>query len=336
MAGKESHRVSISNPVDETWAFTGEAATLEPEADLGEPPFTSGTFSLELIKHQIRRLGKQQAEVLADRDPEPLHQMRVSLRRLRTALLQFGPALDLPKDVSDRRIAAVARRTGLCRDLDVLRLRLRDHLLPKLPADEQRCLEGAMKRLGRDRAQAFGCLVEELHRSRYLRLLDRLNKWQKRPRFTSLGQQSLLPWLVDWQAPFTAGLFLHPGWGVEDPTAEALHGLRKRIKAARYSLENLERWCSPPLLAWIDDLRQAQDHLGDLHDLQIVNGTLAVGKGLRKRSALPVLQAELENQTLHHWLCWRELSQRLIRHSNRKMIQSQLVSLGQSIDPIGG
>jgi CHAD domain-containing protein len=61
--------------------------------------------------------------------------------------------------VSERRIAAVARRTSLCRDLDVLQLRMRDQLLPRLPNDEQRSLEGAMKRLTRDRTQAFGSLV---------------------------------------------------------------------------------------------------------------------------------------------------------------------------------
>ena len=44
----------------------------------GEPVITSGAYALELIQRQTRRLGKLQAEVLADRDPEPLHQLRVS------------------------------------------------------------------------------------------------------------------------------------------------------------------------------------------------------------------------------------------------------------------
>ena len=312
------------------------ATLLDHGAGLGDQAPTSGALAQELIHRQIRRLGKLQGEVLADRDPEPLHQMRVSLRRLRTVLVQFGPALELPESVSEGRIAAVARRTSLCRDLDVLRLRMRDELLPRLPNEEQRSLEGAMKRLARDRAQALGSLVEALHSSRYLKLLERLHKWQKRPRFTALGQRPLQPWLVDWQAPFTAGLFLHPGWTVADPTAEALHGLRKRIKAARYSLENLERWCDSTLLAWIEDLRQAQDHLGELHDLQILNRSLADGASHRKRKDLPVLHAELEGQQHQHWLRWQELSQRLLADSNRHFIQRQLLALGCSTDPIAG
>jgi CHAD domain-containing protein len=300
---------------------------------IDELPLSSGAFALELIQTQIRRLGKLQAEVLADRDPEPLHQLRVSLRRLRTALAQFAPALELPESVSERRIATVARRTSLCRDLDVLHLRLREQLLPRLPEKEQRSLEGAIKRLGQDRSQAFATLVEALHSPRYLKLLERLNKWQKKPRFTPLGQQPLLPWLYDWQSPFSAGLFLHPGWRVEDPAAEALHALRKQIKRARYSLEHLERWCGPPLQAWIEDLRQAQDHLGELHDLQILHSSFLDSEHLRKTPKLPALQAELEAQQQLHWLRWREQARRLYGDANRHTIQRELMELGRGSQP---
>ncbi|MEB3335388.1 MAG: CHAD domain-containing protein [Cyanobacteriota bacterium] len=298
------------------------------EQSIGERAITGGDFALALIQRQIRRLGKLQVEVVADRDPEPLHQLRVSLRRLRTGLTQFAPALVLPENVHERRIASVARRTGLCRDLDVLGQRLRDQVLPRLPEEEQHSLAKAMKRLSQDRAQAFDTLLEALHSSRYLKLLERLHHWQKKPRFTPLGLLPLIPWLVDWQAPFTAGLFLHPGWLEEDPGAETLHDLRKRIKQARYSLESLEPWCAPPLQAWIQDLRQAQDHLGELHDLQVLHHSLEGGAHLRKASQLPVFRAELESQQQRHWLRWRELAQRLHEDSQRKTIQRQLLEIG--------
>lgn len=318
---------------NEPVAMAGAAAALGSDPGLVEPLLSSGGFAQELIQCQIRRLGKLKPEVLADRDPEPLHQLRVSLRRLRTVLVQFGAALELPDRVSEQRIAALARRTSRCRDLDVLRLRLQHQLLPRLPEQEQRRLAGAMQRLDCDRAKAFASLVEALKSARFLNLLERLNKWQKRPRLTPLGQLPLLPWLVDWQAPFTAGLFLHPGWMVEDPASETLHGLRKRIKAARYSLETLERWCEPPLQAWIEDLRQGQDHLGDLHDLQILQSNL-VGKVKRsQREGLPVLQAEMEAQQLLHWRRWRDLAQRLHSDSHRSMLRLQLLALGSRSSP---
>lgn len=308
-------------------------AAAEPSLVVAE--LSSGDYARELIQRQIRRLGKLQGEVLADNDPEPLHQLRVSLRRLRTALAQFGPALVLPDSVTDRRIAAVAQRTSLCRDLDVLQLRLRQQLLPRLPAEEQHALEGPMRRLARDRNQAFDTLKEALLSSRYLKLLARLHKWQKRPRLTPLGERPLARWLYEWQAPFTAALFLHPGWMVEDPAAEALHDLRKRIKAARYALEHLEDWCEPPLQAWIQELRQAQDHLGELHDLQILGGSLGDNAKRLKASSLPVLRSELQAQQREHWLHWRELAQRLQQDDNRQDIQRRLLELGRRAGATG-
>jgi CHAD domain-containing protein len=304
--------------------LAGGAFAASPE-DSG---LSSGDYACELIQRQIRRLGKLQGEVLADRDPEPLHQLRVSLRRLRTALAQFGPALILPDGVTDRRIATVARRTGLCRDLDVLQLRLTQQLLPRLPGDEQGALEGPMKRLDRDRHQAFATLKEALLSSRYLKLLARLHKWQQRPRFTPLGDRSLAAWLYDWQAPFTAALFLHPGWTVDDPTAEALHDLRKAIKAARYALEHLEDWCEPALQSWIQQLRQAQEQLGELHDLQILGSCLGDNAKLLKPSRLPVLCSELETQQRDHWLRWRDLAETLHQDDQRRNIQRRLLALG--------
>ncbi|MEB3257519.1 MAG: CHAD domain-containing protein [Cyanobacteriota bacterium] len=300
-----------------------------PRGTGGDAALSSGEFALELIRRQTRRLGNLQADVLADRDPEPLHQLRVSLRRLRTAMGQFAPALEFPDGVSVRRIAAVARRTGLCRDLDVLHGRLRDELLPRVPDGEQASLEGAMKRLRQDRAQAFTTLHEALHSSRYLKVLARLHKWQHHPRFTALGRLPLMPWLPDWQAPFTAGLFLDPGWLEADSSAETLHALRKRIKQARYSLEHFDRWCEPSLKAWIQDLRAAQDHLGDLHDLQILHRNFIRGDSLKKSLKLPVLQAELEAQQQLCWIRWRELAERLSEESYRRGVQGLLQQLGQ-------
>jgi len=304
-------------------------AIVEGELDPGETNLTNGGFALELIQRQTRRLGKLQPEVLADRDPEPLHQLRVSLRRLRTALAQFGPALELPDSVDSGRIAAVARRTGLCRDLDVLRLRLVEQLLPCLPERERCSMEPVMKRLERDRSQAFDSLKEGLCHSRYLKLLARLHKWQQKPRFTPTGQRPLQPWLYEWQAPFTADLFLHPGWDSQDPTDEALHALRKRIKGARYALEHFENWCNPTLKAWIAELRQAQDHLGELHDLQVLGHTLNERYGLLKANRLPILRSEIERQQQDHWQHWQEQSMRMRSDTNRHAIQLALLKLGQ-------
>ena len=94
---------------------------------------SSGAYARHRLEQLCERLRRLRPEVLDDRDPEPLHQYRVSLRRLRSLLIQFAPALLLPAKVTPSRIALLARATGATRDLDVLGLRLQHDLLPALP-----------------------------------------------------------------------------------------------------------------------------------------------------------------------------------------------------------
>lgn len=296
-----------------------------------EPGISSGAWAHERIERQLRRLRPLQQEVLADRDPEPLHQLRVSLRRLRTALLQFGPALVLPAGVSPRRIAALARCSSRCRDLDVLGERLEQELMPQLPEAERKAVARAGRRLARERARAFATMAHSLQHRHSQRLLEKLERWRQQPRFTALGEEPLEPWLADWQAPFTAGLFLDPGWRVSDPLAEELHGLRKRIKAARYALESLEPWWSPAVIAWGQQLRQAQQHLGALHDRQILQRTLEQSQCLRQGPALEGLRRELARQSMLAWEPWRELAEAMLQTTARQRLQQQLLALPDEV-----
>ena len=287
---------------------------------------SNGSHAAQLIQKQTRRLGRLQPEVLADVDPEPLHQLRVSLRRLRTALVQFQPALSLPDGISERRIARVARRTGLCRDLDVLRQRLESGLLPSLTEAETRALRPAMKQLNRDRRRAFEGLAESLRGHRYLKLLERLHRWQDHPRFTSLGERPLQPWLGEWRAQAAAGLFLEPGWFSTDPADPALHGLRKRIKGVRYGLENLEPYLEPAFSPWLSDLKRAQDILGDLHDLEVL--AAALEDVLGSSPLFSQLSHWIEGQQREGWQHWLELGDRLSQDSSRSSLQGLLAGAG--------
>jgi CHAD domain-containing protein len=188
-----------------------------------------------------------------------------------------------------------------------------------------------IKRIGRERAQAFEAMVESLHSSRYLKLLASLSKWQKKPRFTAVGALALTEWLYEWQEPFTSGLFLHSGWMSQDPEADELHALRKQIKGARYSLEAFENWCSPALQQWINQLRQAQQHLGELHDLQILGQIIAKQESLKKKQSFPMLKAEVGATQRYHWQQWRDLADQLVQASSRMAVRRELVDLGVSV-----
>jgi CHAD domain-containing protein len=161
--------------------------------------------------------------------------------------------------VSERRIAKVARRTGLCRDLDVLRERLETGFLPTVPDQERKALKRVIKSMARNRQVAFDGMAEALRDGPYLKLLARLHEWQNCPRFSSLGIQELRPWLLEW-ARDCGAVFLQPGWFATDPNEPDLHVLRKAIKGVRYRLEHLEPFVGAGLRDWVTDLRTAQDH----------------------------------------------------------------------------
>ncbi len=301
--------------------------------DVQDPSIAMGLYAAGLIQRQTRRLGKLQPEVLADEDPEPLHQLRVSLRRLRTALTQFAPAVLITEAVSDRRIAKVARRTGLCRDLDVLKERLEHQLLPPLPEEERKAMKPVLKQLSRDRRQSFEGLEEALRGGPYLKLLARLHKWQLNPRFSPLGELPLRPWMFECQAHVSAGLFLHRGWFVMDPHDPELHDLRKRIKEVRYALENLEPFGGETLRDWISLLKHAQDCLGELHDLQVLVEILGDKLEHDLSVAVPVLNEAITRQQENCWRLWQDHAVRMrtddLRHELYASLLGELRPLRQ-------
>jgi CHAD domain-containing protein len=292
------------------------AADLPVLASGGDPRI--GDLALGLIQQQVRRLGQLHHAVLADDDPEALHKLRISLRRLRSGLEVFAPALLLPEGVHASRLARVARRTGLTRDLDVFREWLEDPWWPQLPEGEQVALAKAMARLKRDRRQAFEGMVEALNGGRYLKLLALLNQWQASPNYSLLGQQRLKPWLSDWVCHLGQGLFLHNGWFVADPAAEDLHELRKRIKGLRYNLEPFIPFLPTKILDWIEELKQAQTVLGELHDLTVLEASLLSQPLRRKASPLPTLQGAISQRQQQHWQQWQAQAGRLSSDANRQ------------------
>ena len=106
----------------------------------GSPPLSNGRFARDLVQRQVAKLVQLQTPVSEGKGTEPLHQMRVTMRRLRTTVVQFESAVQLPPAINDQRLAKWVRRLGLARDLDVLRERLEDGFLPQLPEAEVRAL----------------------------------------------------------------------------------------------------------------------------------------------------------------------------------------------------
>jgi CHAD domain-containing protein len=215
-------------------------------------------YAYYIIQQSFQRFVDQEEAVFKDQDPEALHQMRVGMRRFKTAMQVFGKAIALPKGVNNSSIGKIARSLGETRDLDVLKHDLITHYQPLLQKSEQAKFEQVLHHLHQKRGQSFLKLKKTLKGDRYQTLKQSMQDWLAQPIYTKVGDLPILEILPDLLLPLICQLFIHSGWlvGTTIQTGKAslipiensdelhqqlrkfshfLHDLRKQIKGVRYS-----------------------------------------------------------------------------------------------------
>lgn len=302
---------------------------------------TLGNWASLAIKKHFQKFIKHEADVLKDRSPEDLHQMRVGMRRLRSAITGFAPALDLPKSAQEKKIGKIARRLGQLRDLDVLREALENHYKPALPSKEQKSLETALEHLDKQRRQTLAQVKETLEHDRYQSLKQSLKKWLKQPSYQEIAQIPIQEVLPDLLLPEVSKLLLHPGWlvgtevkegeihilkelkpkMVEQKLAEkgpALHSLRKEAKRIRYQMEVFSDFYGESYAAYLQDVKAIQEILGQMQDNFVLAEFLTDVLQSEIKSLLPTLADQLAQTSYQAWLQWQPLQQRYLNLEVRK------------------
>ena len=234
---------------------------------------------------------------VADIDTEFLHDLRVSVRRTRSALKLFGDALGL----SAQELAFFAGEfkwvgdlTTPTRDLDVHLLDFED-TARGLAAAKPDDLEAFRTFLEQRRRREFRALARGLRSPRYTGLNQ---EW--RAKLTKIQQDTVPAGGTRARAGYrqqaaggTAGLLAtvrtrtafakvakRGATITPDSPAEALHDLRKRCKELRYALEFFAPLYDPAAFAKVvGDLKRLQDCLGEFQDTEVQIGeirTLAV------------------------------------------------------------
>lgn len=195
---------------DETKSEAVEGSFSESET------LTLGEFALASIQKHFHKSIKHKADILTDRDPEPLHQMRVGMRRLRTALIVFAPFVSLSDDL-ERDITKISKRLGSVRDLDVLGLWLQDFIAASaLDKAELKQAEKALERLHRRRQKLFKPMCAALEGNRYRQFTEEFQTWLQYPNFEVGAEWPIQLVLPDLLMPLINQLLLHPGWLVAD------------------------------------------------------------------------------------------------------------------------
>ena len=215
-----------------------------------------------------------------DLDPEFLHDLRVAVRRTRSALGQIKDVLP-PATAArfSREFGWLQELTGPARDLDVFVLEL-PALAALLPARSRRSLGPLARLLERKRRAAYADLARELEGPRFTRILADWRAFLLRPTpRRPVGAPNALRPCADVARERIARLHrraVREGAAISDASPAAdLHELRKTCKKLRYLVEFflslLERDAAEAAIA---SLKGLQDTLGGFQDLQVQAGAL--------------------------------------------------------------
>lgn len=271
---------------------------------------TVAEVAYDLIHQQYDRMIQQERGVLADQDPEYLHQMRVGSRRLCTALQVFSQTVKLPKAAKEKHVRALTKALGKLRDLDVQIAATREKYYPHLNSSEQRHLNKLLTTLEKQRHQAFAEVESALTHPRHQKLKDTYADWLSNPRYTSIAHLPLPLLLPELLSPLLAALLLHPAWLIPiDDTSKSssrvLHDLRKTCKAVRYQAEFFTPFYGSAFQAWIEDLKQLQDNLGKVQDAWVLRQLLLDELG--EEANLPELERAIQDEQLGALVNWEML-----------------------------
>ncbi|MGI0483814.1 CHAD domain-containing protein [Pantanalinema rosaneae CENA516] len=313
------------------------------------PSITLAEYAHQIIQQNVEKIIAQEAAVLKDKDPEPLHQMRVSMRRLRTAVKVFSTTIIIPKSANDAAIGKIAKSLGGTRDLDVLQQELITHYQPLLKKAEQPKFEAVLKHVSQTRRQSFSQLQKTLNGDRYQKVKQSLQAWLDNPTYTPMGSLAVLQILPDLLLPLVCQLFLHPGWlvGTTIQSGEValvsiadsqelnhqfhqfnqlLHGLRKQIKGVRYQAEFFAGFYDQTYLERVDEFKAIQDLLGQLQDHVVLRQFLESTLKADVAKVLPSVDRVLQQDQTNFWQNWQPLQQRYLSLEFRQSLRSLLTT----------
>ncbi|MBG1267412.1 CHAD domain-containing protein [Nostoc sp. WHI] len=297
---------------------------------------TLGDYAYQAIQKHFKKTLKWEKSVKKDEDPEALHQMRVGMRRLRTAVTRFGLAVDVSKPVSDKNIGKIARRLGSLRDLDVLKESLENNYKPNLPRKEQESLQTAFTALAKQREDVLSSVQKTLKNESYKSLKDSLDKWLEKPNYQPFASFTIQQVLPDLLLPEVSNFLLHPGWlvGTQFVDSEVkiqknwepekieqqlitegkiLHSLRKEAKRVRYQMELFTDLYGESYAAYITEVKTIQEILGTMQDSVVLAECLADIFKSEIQTQLPTLANLLTENRYQSWRQWQPLQERYLK-----------------------
>jgi CHAD domain-containing protein len=278
--------------------------------ELGSKSPAADVIQLRLLT-QVAALRQQDPWVRHDA-PEAVHDLRVTVRRLRHALASYRPFLDVEQTEPLREeLGWLGAMLGGPRDAEVL-----DHLLRGLIEAEPKSLVRGpvLARVDRDLRQRYDAaradLLSAMDSPRYFDLVDRLQTLAEQPPWTEAARKKARRALAkglddDWKRLRARVLRAadEAGRGAAEPAH--LHDVRKAAKRVRYAAEALVPLQGKGVRRMVKAHEQIQTVLGDQHDdaeaqvalLQLADAAASAGENA---FTYGLLHARLEGRSESH------------------------------------
>jgi CHAD domain-containing protein len=306
-------------------------------------PVTLADYIYPAIQKQYIAILTHESDVLATGDLEAVHQMRVSLRRLRSILQAFAPIIYIPKVMGNKPIGKIAKILGKVRDLDVLQQTCK-HDRDGLPGSEREYLEEVRSKLIKRRRKAVDKAQTMLVDREYQYFKLALNNWLNDPQYTAAINVPIESILPDLLLSVVGQLFLNPAWWVEidlaaatDPAAAVakllksrgaiFHGLRKQVKATRYLMELFPDRYNPLYNDYLKDFKQIHQLLGSIQDSVVLEDFIQRVLGKRAVTKLPEMYAQIARDNYLTWQNWQPIQHRYQQLSTKQELQLLLMQV---------
>ncbi len=203
-------------------------------------------------------------------EADGVHQMRIAVRRLRSAIALFRPLFESPDEGRfDAELQRLGRVLGQARDWDVFCGEILPSAERDAPEAQPQLLKGPASA---ERAEAYRRLVDELGGPAFTSLVLGLAVWaEDRPEGTQvLGNGGAGDRLVDLAPGLldrTVRRALRRGRRIRRRSSEEPHDLRKSLKRLRYSPEFLSGLCGHKRTrAYLQACKDLQERLGAIND----------------------------------------------------------------------
>lgn len=239
---------------------------------------TAAKLLLDRLAEQQRDLFDAEAAVRRG-EAEGIHDLRVAMRRIRSALASFRPIVDASvTDPLRDELRWAAGRLGEARDAEVVAERIVT-LLDEVAADTPpEVLERLRARVHADAASVRDVVDETLDSERYAAVLVLLDVVVMHPPFTDESQRKARPLARRrLRREVRRVLQLADGaWATteDDVRAARLHDVRKRAKRLRYAAEACEPVLGDRATAIARAAERIQTTLGTHHDEIVTRAAL--------------------------------------------------------------